>query len=64
MRAIAKRRLLRAWHVIRRVITLGKYAIPDARVREALTRADAVADALDPNEKALREEYGVPPDVH
>ncbi len=63
MRARARRRLRKAWDVIKAVITFGKYAIPDDRVREALTRAEGAAEALDPNEKALREDYGVPPDV-
>ena len=49
MRAIAKRRLLKAWQVIRAAITLGRYAIPNDRAREVLTRAEGVADALDPH---------------
>jgi hypothetical protein len=63
MREIRKRRLLRAWYAIRQIVTFGRYAIPDDRVREVLTRAEGVADALDPNEKALRDDYGVPPDI-
>ena len=60
MRRRAKRRLIKAWEMIRAVVTFGKYAIPDARVREALTRAEGVADAIDPK---AREDYGTDPDV-
>ena len=63
MKAIAKRRLLKAWQVIRQIVSFGKYAIPNPQAREVLTRVEGVADALDPNEKALRDEYGVPPDI-
>jgi hypothetical protein len=60
MRSRARRRLRKAWDAIRAIITLGKYAIPDERAREALARADGVADAIDPK---AHEDYGTPPDV-
>lgn len=60
MRNRAKRRLRKAWEIIRGVITFGKYAIPDERAREVLTRAEGVANAIDPK---AREDYGTDPDV-
>ncbi len=62
MKPRAKRRFLRAWHVIRKVISLGQYVVPHERTREVLGQVNDAAEALDPNEKRLREEYGVRPD--
>jgi hypothetical protein len=63
VRPRAKRRLQLAWQYLRAAVTFGRYAIPDDRVREVLTRAEGVANALDPHEEQLRRDYGVDPDV-
>ena len=62
MRARAKRRLRKAWDVIRKIVSLGQYVVPHERTREVLGQVNDAAEALDPNEKALRDDYGVPPD--
>lgn len=63
MRAQARERLHKAKVWLRRIFGLASVFVPDDRAREGLRRAGDALDALDPNEKALRDEYGVPPDI-
>lgn len=62
MKPRARRRLRKAWNVIRKIVSLGQYVVPHERTREVLGQVNDAAEALDPHEKQLRDDYGVGPD--
>jgi hypothetical protein len=62
VKARAKRAFRRIRDGLRLAVTLGGIFAKRDEVREGFRVGGQALDALDPNEKALRDDYGVPPD--
>jgi hypothetical protein len=58
----AQRRFRKAVTWLRRIVGLGGLVAKRDDVKEGLRVGAEVLEVLDPNEKQLRDEYGVPPD--
>ena len=62
MKPRAQRRFRKAVTWLRRIVGLGGLVAKRDDVKEGLRVGAEVLEVLDPNEKQLRDEYGVPPD--
>ena len=62
MKPRAQRRFRKAITWLRRIVGLGGLVAKRDDVKEGLRVGAEVLEVLDPNEKALRDDYGVPPD--
>ena len=62
MKPRAQRRFRKAVTWLRRIVGLGGLVAKRDDVKEGLRVGAEVLEVLDPNEKQLRDDYGVPPD--